>query len=219
MTTYPKTLAAAQKAKGAEWPLADALLEEIGPPGRRDDARFRACQEYLAENGVEYVIGYLRDLRAAAVAFSGSTSRKGITPSNAVKAGTPEVVEAARQMTGKTTPSQREIKKARKVVNKKARKSGAKTRPEKKEATKAAAQTSATELRRAADVMKLTAEASDAAARGRSFSASLADKLLEPDERHDLIAEVETVIETWQAVLEQLQNPIGDEAEQFLKSL
>jgi hypothetical protein len=218
MKEYPLTLSAAKTTKGAEWKLADALLSEIGKPGKRDDARFRDCQAYLAENGIEYAVRYLRSLRNAAASFDSPASRKGITPNTAAEAGRPEVVETAKSMTGKAQPTKREIHRARKVIVKQQKKEGAKTLPQKKAAAQKAA-TEPTETRRMANVMKLTADASQAAASARKFAGDLAGKDLKDDERDDLIAEVEVTIKSWQVVLDALKNPVADEAEAFLRSI
>jgi hypothetical protein len=225
---YPKTLAAAKKAKGAEWALADALLEEVGPRG--SDAAFRDCQEYLAEHGIEYTVTYLTGLHSVARNFPPPDRSSWLAPGTATHAGSPEVVEAAveikkakaeEQGIEYTPPTQRELQKARRTVTHHAQVSRGRVMPQPKRPTieqkRAAAKAPVSDLRRAADVLGLHATAMKGAQQGRRFITDIAGRDLDEVERDDLVAEVQKTLDVWRTALAAVRNPLAAQVERFLE--
>lgn len=97
---FPKTFAAAKRAQRTQWAIGDALLEEIGPPrrGRVQEDQFSACARELGEAGMPYSAKYLGELRNIAHYFVASTRDAALTMSVAKAAGTPAILERAREV-------------------------------------------------------------------------------------------------------------------------
>jgi len=71
---FPKTLAAAMAREGSVWNLGDALIEEVGPPGRNhiktgSYAKVEAARQFLATQGIVYAFTHLIKHRDTAHAF------------------------------------------------------------------------------------------------------------------------------------------------------
>jgi hypothetical protein len=222
---YPKTLAAARKVKGAEWALADALLEEVGPRG--SEARFAECAEYLKTHGIEYGVGYLIALHATARAFRPDDRPKWLTPSVAREAGTPAVLrraEAEKRERGEDVfaepPTAREIRATRSTVAAHAREqSGGLKRPTRREISASAEHAPKHELTRTADVLKCTAWTLEAKRNGERVLKQIAGTKLSAAERRELRELVAEVLECWQWVGEAVENPLADEISDYLASL
>lgn len=80
---FPKTLKAARQADHSAWEIADAVLEEVGPPGeygKRDGTLrlFERCSEYLDERGYTYHPVTLRVMRGVAARFP-KRERRGLS--------------------------------------------------------------------------------------------------------------------------------------------
>ena len=74
MTEFPKTLAAVERAEGADqWAIGDALIEEVGPPSSYE--RLATCANELEQHGYEYTKESLRQIRDVAYGFSKSVRR------------------------------------------------------------------------------------------------------------------------------------------------
>jgi len=224
---FPKVLAAAKKAKGAEWSLADALVEEVGPRGSQ--TRFKECVEYLAERGIEYQLAYLMKLHSAARSFPNGYREPWLTPANALHAGSPAVVEraiadkkerAAEAGVAYTPPTQREMNRTRKVVREHARREeGRPTMPTRKAVRHAAEHATKSELGRVADVLELESNAAHARKDAREFMRTIAGTKLKAQERRDLLDDVDETLKAWQWVRESVENPLSDEIESWLDSL
>jgi hypothetical protein len=121
---YPRTLAAAQKAEGDLWTLADAVLLEIGPPaedGWNDgsQAKFEECSEYLADRGLEYAPHVLRDYRNMAHIYTAASRVAAVSFTAHKVARSPEILaEAIRRNKGKP-PSTRFIEQLRREIREK----------------------------------------------------------------------------------------------------
>jgi hypothetical protein len=221
---FPKTLAAAKKAKGAEWSLADALFDEVGQRG--SDGRFVECQAYLAEHGIDYKIPYLKDLHRAARTFPQVTRVTWLTPRNAIEAGSPDVVEAAIEMKREKAkaegvpfkpPTQREMGSARRSITHHARAASGKRQMPSRNGRATSAKAPTSELRRAANVLALGSLAGHAAADGRKFVEQIAGRDLDDVEREALLEDVELVLDTWKVALSAVKNPLGNQVERYLE--
>ena len=225
MMDFPKTLAAAKRAKGAEWSLADALYEEVGPRG--STGRLQDCAEYLRAYGIDYSVDYLSRLHQAARLFPNDRARpQWLTPGvAALDAGTPEVVEAAvaakkerakEQGVEYEPPSKRELRVMRKVVTRHRRASeGKQQMPERDKGRAKPRPTS--ELRHQANVLGLGNHAGHAARDGRSFVEQLAGRELDDDDIDYLLAEIDTVLTTWKVARDAVRNPLAASVERFLQ--
>ncbi len=98
-TEFPLTLAAAKDAEKSQWAIGDALVAECGPPG--DDhanngsgRRIAAAAEFLAANGLDLSVSYLRRLRQVAFAFADVRSRTCVSWDAHEAAGTPKILES-----------------------------------------------------------------------------------------------------------------------------
>ena len=222
---FPKTLAAAKKAKGAEWSLADALLAEVGPRG--SDARFRECAEYLKDHGIEYTAVYLHALHLAARNFPRSSREEWLTPNTAQKAGSPAVVQKAVEVkkekakaedTPYTPPSQREIMSTKRVISHHARvaSGGPKKTPTRKARASSAKSATPSELRRTADVLKLSILIGKAQQNARDFVKHLSGKTLTAEEREDLLSHIDDMAGAWAWARDAVKNPLSKEIEEFL---
>src|SRR5262245_28655469 len=112
---YPKTITAAKKVKRSEWGLGDALLDEIGPRG--SETRFHEAAEALKAEGIDYSPKYLKDLHAASRAFPPDSRESGLTPRNALAAGTPAIWRKADELAEEqgVPTTQRHINEVRKA--------------------------------------------------------------------------------------------------------
>jgi hypothetical protein len=114
---FPRTLAAAQKAEGDLWAIADAVLFEVGPPsahGVKDGSRARIeeCSRFLADRGFEYSSVYLLDLRDTARSFPEGARDLSCTFTAHKMAGSPGMLaEAIRRNGG--PPSRRFVERLR----------------------------------------------------------------------------------------------------------
>jgi len=93
---FPKILTAVRQADRSAWEIADAVLEEVGPPGehgQRDGTLqlFDRCSEFLAERGYSYHPTTLRKMRGVAVMFP-KRERKGISFSAAREIRSPAML-------------------------------------------------------------------------------------------------------------------------------
>lgn len=226
MSEYPKTLAAAKRAKGAEWSLADALFDEVGPRGSAQ--RFADCRAYLAEHGIDYTQEYLSKLHAAARSFPNDGARRPwLTPEHALSAGSPEVVAAAEEIKKERAreqgaayepPSKRELRAARKTVTHHARVTEGKRTMPSRNGRQTSAKAPVSELRRAADVLALGGLAGSAAANGRRFLEQIAGRDLNDVERDALMEDVQGVLDTWKVALSAVKNPLSGQVERFLET-
>ena len=222
MMDFPKTLAAAKRAKGAEWSLADALYEEVGPRGA--ESKFLACREYLADYGIDYSAMYLKRLHAASRAAQGCQP-PWATPEHLIAAGSLEVIEAAvaakkerakEESTEYEPPSKRELQVMRKAVTRHQRASkGTQQMPERDKSRAKPRPTS--ELRHQANVLGLGNHAGHAARDGRSFVEQLAGRELDDDDIDYLLAEIDTVLTTWKVARDAVRNPLAASVERFLQ--
>jgi hypothetical protein len=221
MMDFPRTLAAAKKAKGAEWALADALLEEVGPRG--SDARFRDCAAYLAEHGIEYTASYLQQLHQAARNFPPRDRSSWLTPSTAIHAGSPAVVKKATELKrdrgDETPPMTKEIVATRRQVVRHAREqSGAPKMPTRQAIRSSAESATPTALRQAADTMNLELLAAHAKQDAQRFLKGVAGHKLTARERKDLLSDVDEVTEAWAWVRDAVENPLSEEVAEYLGS-
>lgn len=213
---YPKCLSAARRVKGAEWALADALLEEVGPRG--SESRFRDCADYLIEYGIEYKASYLERLHAVARKFPERARARWLTPTLADHAGSPMVVERAEEMaaeeaeeTGEEVPiTQRYLEKVRKAAR---RTEGRSEMPERRAPSGGKPKS---ELQAELDLVRLEGFAGDASMKGRKFLSAIAGAELSARDRDDLLEDVEDVLETWKVVRNAVKNPLSKSIEDFL---
>src|ERR1700730_6099885 len=98
-TQFPLTLAAAKDAEKSQWAIGDALVKECGPPG--DDhanngsgERIAAVAKFLDENGLEYGVNYLRQLRRVAYALPDAGTRTSVSWHAHEAAGSPKILDA-----------------------------------------------------------------------------------------------------------------------------
>jgi hypothetical protein len=221
MNQYPKVLAAARRAAKSQWGLADALLQELGPPrqGKRDKAGMKACVEELRAAGHAYTEGYLYDLRMIAAKFQSDDRRLRQTSAEvplqiAREAGTPAVLQKAAAMAEEEGAplTARYAARVRKAAKKRSKKVPKAKRAEHIEKAEPSA------VRREVDVIGLTTLALDARSKGRQLLKALADVgALTEQEREELAEEVQQVVATWSTVLDAVRNPVGDDAERFLR--
>jgi hypothetical protein len=99
LPAFPRTLAAVKKGEHTCWEIGDALVDECGPPsthGVRDNSyeKLRAAQKYLLENGYEYGLNHLADLRDVAFNFQTCARKSDLSFHVHRKARTPEMLEA-----------------------------------------------------------------------------------------------------------------------------
>lgn len=224
MPTFPKTLAAAKRAKGAEWSLADALVEELGP--RCSDARLRECVKYLGGYGIELTADYLQKLHSASRAFPQGDRSPWLTPGTATQAGSPAVVaaaveikkeKAAEQGIAYEPPTQREIVSAKRTITHHARQAEGKPTLPSRNARAASAKAPTSELRRTADVLGLSNLAGQAEQLGTKFLRQVAGTEVSAAERKELLADVAEVLNTWTWVQDAIKNPLSEEIAEFLE--
>lgn len=222
---YPKTLSAARRAKGAEWHLADTLLEEVGPRG--SEARFRECAEFLDAHGIAYTTGYLATLHALARTFAPEDRYPWLTVTAASEAGKPAVVAKAVEIKKERCreegveyepPSKREMRAARKVVTHHARQATGKTMPDRK-ARADSARASTSELRRTADVLGLTVLADKARGLADRFVREIAGRDIRAEERRELLADIDETMEAWAWARAAVENPLADEISRYLEEV
>jgi hypothetical protein len=239
---FPKTFAAAKRSEKGQWAIGDALLEEIGPPrvGARQDHLFTECAAELAEGGMPYKAGYLRELRNIAHKFNPELRNPGLGVQVAAAAGTPEMLakveeyaaeettkaeeKAAKQGKEKPEPVKvtfRLANKVRKASNRATRKKPLPKRGKKTTAEKKAevAKQTPSELQRSADIGQLEVLTFKAAKQGREFVDMMAGVSLDDDDREVLSNRIDRVIETWKIAQTSLKGSIASEAEEFLAGL
>lgn len=223
---YPKTIAAARKAKGAEWALADALLAEVGRRG--SEARFAECQAELADAGIDYTAAYLMDLHRVARTFPQGARAPWLTPRVAADAGTPAVVEKAielkkeaarEQGTPYTPPSKRELAAARKQITHHARIAEGGTKRPTKQAIQSSARATTSELRRQADSLGLLNTVEKAKRAGRDFLRAIQGTTITAAQRRALLEGIDSMLETWAWARDAVENPLADEIAEYLSSL
>jgi hypothetical protein len=221
---FPKTLAAAKKAKGAEWSLADALLAEVGPRG--SEPRLRDCQAYLKEYGIEYAWEYLKRLHSAAKNFPQGVRTPWLTPEAARQSGSPRVVakaveikkaKAAEIGIAYEPPSQRELAATRKTITRHDRKEAGKQLPPARDKSRVTDHP-ISDLRRTANMLDLANLAGQAEKLGRDFIAGIAGQEISDDEREDFEANIDDVLETWRAARTAVRNPLSKQLGAYLES-
>jgi hypothetical protein len=96
---FPLTLAAVKRGETSLWDIGDALIKECGPPGEQGAKngsydRVGAAQGYLAQQGYELSVSYLRMLRKTAFDFPKGRRQPLHSFSVHTAAGTPERLAA-----------------------------------------------------------------------------------------------------------------------------
>jgi hypothetical protein len=105
--TYPKIFDAVRKAEtawtGHQWDIGDALIDELGDPGRPgvnngSSEQFEEIAKALQAEGFDrYTVQYLRDLRSTAAKFTATDRSVAESWTAHAKAGDPETLKRARR--------------------------------------------------------------------------------------------------------------------------
>jgi hypothetical protein len=104
---FPKTIAAVRRYKSAhsdadrlQWVIGDALIAEVGPPGKpgvRNGSKDKLANVAieLRKAGFEYSVEHLRDLRATAARFTAGDRSPSVEWTMHAVAGSPETLNKA----------------------------------------------------------------------------------------------------------------------------
>lgn len=225
MMEFPKTLAAARKNDRDSWALADALLEELGPPtkggrGIRQSDRFAVCATELKDAGLDYSVKTLVEYRNVAHAFKPETRVLGLTITVAKAAGTPEVYAKAQELAtgrGQKVVGRTLVKAVKKEATKHARKKSGKKQPTR--GAKAAANARpASETERALKVLKLEELVGKASGMASELIRQYGDASPTDEERDDLLIDIDKLVAHWTAAREVVAGEFIGEVEAFLAS-